>query len=106
MVFGRIPTGRSAIVNAGIIGGNGFVGTGIRTALEKNGIRCTTIRRDTYDTLRGSSFDILINANGNSKKYLAAQSPKEEFLASVVSVQQSLADFTYGLYIHCSSVDV
>ncbi len=90
----------------GIIGGNGFVGSGIRKALELEQHECTIISRDNYQSLIGQSFDVLINANGNSKKYLAASSPKEEFQASVTSVQHPLLDFSYNLFVHCSSVDV
>ncbi|TAK64825.1 MAG: NAD(P)-dependent oxidoreductase, partial [Bacteroidetes bacterium] len=93
-------------MNIGIIGGNGFVGSGIRTTLQELQHECTSITRENYAGLKGTSFDVLINANGNSKKYLASSSPKEEFQASVTSVQHSLLDFTYDLYIHCSSVDV
>ncbi|HUN65138.1 MAG TPA: NAD(P)-dependent oxidoreductase [Bacteroidota bacterium] len=89
----------------GIIGGNGFVGSGIRRALERRH-HCNVITRDNYDALRTTRFDVVINANGNSKKFLAAQEPREEFLASVVSVQRSLLDFPADLYVHCSSVDV
>ncbi len=90
----------------GIIGGNGFVGSGIRRTLERASHECTVISRANYESLIGQSFDVLINANGNSKKYLAASSPKEEFQASVTTVQHSLLDFKYNLFIHCSSVDV
>ena len=93
-------------MNIGIIGGEGFVGSGIRESLQRKNVTCLSIKRNNYQEVKGSSFDVLINANGNSKKYLAAQSPKEEFEASVVSVQHSLLDFTFRSYVHCSSVDV
>lgn len=90
----------------GIIGGDGFVGSGIRRFLGKNDANVASINRGNYGRFAGSEFDVLINANGNSKKYLAAQAPKDEFRASVESVQHSLLDFKFGLYIHCSSIDV
>ena len=93
-------------MRVGIIGANGFVGSGIRRDFRNNGIDSDVIERDNYREFLGASFDILINANGNSKKYLATEAPQEDFQQSVLSVQQSLTDFRYGLYIHCSSVDV
>ncbi len=93
-------------MNIGILGGGGFVGSGITRALTGAGHACTVITRASYQEMRGRRFDAVINANGNSKKYLAAQSPKEDFEASVTSVQHSLLDFGYTLYIYCSSVDV
>lgn len=97
---------RRPAVTVGIIGGNGFVGSGIARGLAAAGMRCASIQRENYGALRGTSYDVLVNANGNSKKYLAAESPAAEFAASVASVQQSLVDFSCGLYVHCSSVDV
>jgi nucleoside-diphosphate-sugar epimerase len=92
-------------VKIGIIGGNGFVGSGIRRVFERKH-SCTVISRSNYEDAKSIRFDIIINANGNSKKFLAAEEPKEEFAASVGSVQQSLIDFPTGLYVLCSSVDV
>ncbi len=93
-------------MKVGIIGGNGFVGSGIRKYLESQHIDTVNIELENYERLTGSSFDVLVNANGNSKKYLASQSPKEDFRASVQSVEYSLVDFKCGLYVYCSSVDV
>ncbi len=93
-------------MTVGILGGAGFVGSGIRCALEQRGVNVTVIELENYKGCVGLSFDVLINANGNSKKFLAVQSPREEFTASVNSVQHSLLDFRFGIYLHLSTVDV
>ena len=93
-------------MKAGIIGGNGFVGSGILKALQTVGMDCSVIEKDNFESFRGTSFDLLVNANGNSKKYLAQQSPIEDFQMSVATVQQSLADYRSQLYVYCSTVDV
>jgi nucleoside-diphosphate-sugar epimerase len=49
---------------------------------------------------------VLINANGNSKKYLAERDPVADFDASVRSVRQSLTDFPCRCYVYLSSCDV
>ena len=64
------------------------------------------ITRENYDSLIGSSCDLLINANGNSKKFLGNQDPKWEFQASVASVRNSLVDFDFKKYLFLSTSDV
>lgn len=93
-------------MTVGVIGGRGFVGSGVCAAFQTHGITPVAIQRDNYASLIGARFDVLINANGNSKKYLAAQDPKQEFAASVGSVHSSLVDFHADLYIHLSTIDV
>lgn len=89
-----------------IIGGNGFVGSAITRACQRMGIKHTVLTRDNIDQFTGKSCDILINANGNSKKYLADREPMWEFDASVRSVRASLANIRSGRYIYLSSCDV
>lgn len=89
-----------------ILGGNGFVGsafTRVLTGLERP---FAVITRANYDSFIGKSCDIFINANGNSKKFVAADDPKQEFQASVASVRNSLVDFKFKKYIFLSTSDV
>ena len=76
------------------------------TEAQKRGYEVTVIEKDDYATQVGRSADLLINANGNSKKFLAAQDPAQEFDLSVRSVDRSLHDFHVRRYIHLSSIDV
>lgn len=71
-----------------------------------NDFETTAIDKDDYDAHRGASFDVLINANGNSRRFWANQHPEEDFIASTVSVRNSMNDFTFGNYIYISSSDV
>ena len=89
-----------------IIGGRGFVGSAIVRYCEKYDISYKVITRQNYDSFKGCECDILINANGNSKKYLADTNPKLEFEESVQSVRNSLDDFKAEFYVHLSSCDV
>jgi nucleoside-diphosphate-sugar epimerase len=54
----------------------------------------------------GSTFDIFINANGNSSKIVASRQPIDDFDASVRSVRRTLLDFQIGVYVYLSSCDV
>lgn len=89
-----------------VIGGRGLVGSGFARVLQARGEEFQIIDRANYDTLRGQRCDLLINANGNSRKPLAKQAPLEEFDLSVRSVRASLIDFPCETYVHISSCDV
>ncbi|MEQ1809234.1 MAG: NAD(P)-dependent oxidoreductase [Terricaulis sp.] len=89
-----------------ILGGNGFVGSAYARLLAATGVSHTVITRENYGALVGAECDVLINANGNSKKFLAARDPKAEFGASVSSVVASLTDFKASKYVYLSTGDV
>jgi len=89
-----------------LIGGAGFVGSGFARTLAELGRPHVVLQRHNYRDYAGQRCDILINANGNSRKLLARQAPLEDFDQSVRSVRASLEDFQYGLYLHLSSCDV
>lgn len=89
-----------------VLGGRGFVGSAVAREAEARGFKVTIIDKDNYDKHAGASADLLINANGNSKKYLASQDPCQDFDLSVRSVLRSLHDFKADLYVYLSTIDV
>ena len=89
-----------------VIGGRGFLGRAIADEGERLGYHVVRIGRKDYDDAVGKSWDLVINANGNSKKYLARKAPLEDFYQSVESVARSLVDFPTERYVFLSSVDV
>jgi len=89
-----------------ILGGAGLVGSGFARHCASTGLPHTVITRENYAEWRGHSCEILINANGNSRKPLAREAPLDEFDASVRSVRASLLDFRCSLYVHISTCDV
>ncbi len=88
-----------------VLGSNGLLGQDLVQFLGGK-FDVTPINRDTYDKNKGKSFDILINANGNSKRFWALNNVYEDFEASTVSVYKSLYDFYFNKYVYISSVDV
>lgn len=66
----------------------------------------TSISKDNYSQFVSHSFDAVVNANGNSKRFWAIKNPLEDFTASTVSVYKSLFDFKFSTYIYISSSDV
>jgi nucleoside-diphosphate-sugar epimerase len=89
-----------------ILGGGGFVGSAYARLFARTGVEHRVVTRANYAQLTGTSCTILINANGNSKKFLADRDPGAEFEASVVSVQRSLEAFKAERYVFLSSGDV
>ena len=88
----------------GIIGAKGLVGSAIFNRL-KDEHYVVAITRQSYPRHIGAEYDVLINANGNSRKYWANQNPLEDYDLSVSSVMSSLFDFKYKKYIFISSID-
>lgn len=89
-----------------VLGGSGFVGSAVVRAARRRGLRVTAITRENYPRHVGRRCDLLVNANGNSRKYLAERDPLADFDASVTSVLRSLVDFPCDRYVYLGSVDV
>lgn len=89
-----------------IIGGEGYVGSAYPRLFKRLGLDHEVITRANYADFVGRSCDVLINANGNSKKFMADRDPKWEFDASVRTVLHSLEDIRSDCYIHLSTGDV
>src|SRR3989338_6940981 len=88
-----------------VLGGNGLLGSDLVKFLKED-FRVTPITRDNYPGYLGKKFDVLINANGKSRRFWANQNPREDFLASTVSLMSSIFDFPTDLYIYISSPDI
>jgi len=82
------------------------VGSAYARLFEQRGVPHAVVTRENYGDYVGKACDVLINANGNSVKWLADKEPVKEFDASVRSVRASLEDFKAGTYVFLSSCDV
>ena len=89
-----------------VLGGQGFIGSAMMREASHRGYAATAVTRENYKSHMGTSCDLLINANGNSRKYLANQNPALDFDLSVQSVMRSLEDFHSRHYVYISSIDV
>ncbi len=89
-----------------IMGGDGFVGSAFVRQCEVRNLDWEAVELDNYDQFRGKSCDLLINAAGNSKKYLANQDPVRDFEYSLVALLRSFQDFQFSSYVYISSIDV
>lgn len=82
------------------------MGSAVARACQATGRSFTVIGRENYDALRGRACDLLVNANGSSRKLLARREPLTDFDANVRSVRASLVDFAFRRYVLASSCDV
>ena len=89
-----------------VLGGQGFVGSAFTRFCEKEEIDYDCIDLDNYEAFQGRDCDILINAAGNSKKYLANERPVEDFRFSLEALLRSFFDFSFRKFIYVSSIDV
>jgi nucleoside-diphosphate-sugar epimerase len=89
-----------------VLGAGGFIGSAVTEAACRRKHNVHAVTRANYKELAGTSCDLLINASGNSKKYLAVRNPQEEFNLSVHSVLRSIHEFHAKKYVHLSTIDV
>lgn len=89
-----------------VIGANGFVGGAFVRHCEKLSLPHVGITRQNCDDFKGTRCDLLVNANGNSRKPLATSDPLLDFQLSVESVVKSTLDFKFEKYMFLSSCDV
>jgi nucleoside-diphosphate-sugar epimerase len=87
-----------------VIGSAGFVGSALVREAKTRGLSVHEVDKDTYQP--GLRARWVINANGNSKKFLAREQPALEFDLSVRSVMHSLHDFPCERYCFLSTIDV
>jgi nucleoside-diphosphate-sugar epimerase len=89
-----------------LIGGRGFIGSAFARALDNAGADYAIVDRKSYANYAGMRCRVLINANGNSSKLLARETPIRDFDASVRTVRSTVLDFEAELYVYLSSCDV
>jgi nucleoside-diphosphate-sugar epimerase len=86
-----------------VVGASGFLGSAVVAEAMARGFAVVSVTRDNYQQNVGSEADLLINAAGNSRKFLDTQDPAKGFDLSVGSVMRVLKDFHYGHYVQLSS---
>jgi len=91
----------------GIVGAEGFLGSALFEHAMSLGHETVPIYRDTHVD-KEKAFDLVINANGNSKKYLAEQEPEVDFQANNMATFAILNRFvsSHTKFIHFSSGEV
>ncbi len=96
----------NSVLRVCLLGSTGFVGSAFANIFQREGIDFHGIHSRNYEQYIGTEYDILINTNGSSTKYLADKNPRLDFTLNVRSVVDSLHDFKFRLYVYLSSIDV
>jgi nucleoside-diphosphate-sugar epimerase len=89
-----------------VLGGHGFVGSAFVRLFSRLNVPHRVVGRADYVDAAGGSCDVLINAAGNSVKFLADRDPVADFMQSVRLAVTAAQDFSPRLYVLVSSVDV
>lgn len=86
-----------------VVGAQGFIGSALAAEAAARGYALTAVDLDNYAQFRGTEADLLVNAAGNSRKFIDAQDPVRGYDLSVTSVMNVLHDFRCGLYVQLST---
>ncbi|MEI7435628.1 MAG: SDR family oxidoreductase [bacterium] len=86
-----------------VIGAKGFIGSAVADEAAARGYAVSAVDLDNYQDYRGSEADILVNAAGNSRKFIDDQDPEKGYELSVTSVMHALRDFRFRFYAQLSS---
>lgn len=86
-----------------VIGAKGFIGSAVAAEAAARGYCVTAVDLDNYQELKGAEADLLINAAGNSRKFIDDQDPVKGYELSVTSVMNVLHDFRFKFYVQLSS---
>jgi nucleoside-diphosphate-sugar epimerase len=88
-----------------VVGANGFIGSAVVRDLKRRTIVPLEVNSPTELSSIGS-IDVLIDANGNSRKYVATDDPSLDFNLSVMSVLDRLLKLRPVTYVYLSSGEV
>lgn len=87
-----------------VIGANGFVGHALSQTLSEIGNACIPVGRG--DPLPKGYVDIVLDCNGEGRRFWANENPEDNYKRSVQSVEDRLAAIDCGVYVYLSTVDV
>lgn len=89
-----------------IIGAKGFIGSAVTAEAINRNYAVTAVDLDNDHEFKGTTYDLIINAAGNSRKFIDDENPAQGFDLSVTSVFNLFQDFSARFFIHLSSGSV
>lgn len=93
-----------SILTVAIIGASGFAGGFLARWLAADGHRVWTVNRG--DSLPDTPVDMVIDCNGDARRFWANANPADSFRANVVPLAERLTAMRYGVYVYLSTIDV
>jgi nucleoside-diphosphate-sugar epimerase len=92
------------VTSALLIGAGGLLGASLARELSVAGWRIAPLYRG--DALPSGRFDLVLDCNGDARRFWCNRHPAGSFEANVASVMQRLAGLSFGQYVYFSTVDV
>lgn len=89
-----------------VIGACGFVGSAFCRELDRRGLSHIPIGRGDFHKEAGREWDLVINAAGNSVKFMADHDPISDFEQNATHALQVCLRYKATTLLHISSVDV
>ena len=86
-----------------VIGAKGFIGSAVAAEAAAQGYTVSAVDINNYKDFQGLEVDLLINAAGNSRKFIDDRDPVKGYELSVTSVMNVLHDFRFTFYVQLSS---
>ncbi len=87
-----------------IIGAAGFAGSFLSRRFRATGAEVVSVKRTT--PLPTHHLDVVIDCNGDARRFWADENPSASFAASVTSVAERVVNLSCGRYVYLSSIDV
>jgi nucleoside-diphosphate-sugar epimerase len=87
-----------------VIGARGFAGSFLASDLLQRGHKIVPVLSST--PLPGDAFDVVLDCNGDSRRFWAEENAEESFQANVVSVVARATRLRCRKYLYLSTIDV
>jgi len=87
-----------------IVGAEGFVGRFLFGHFAAAGHTVTPIGRSS--PLPGAAVDVVIDCNGDARRFWANENPVESYHANVVATIERMTTLNYRRYVYLSTIDV
>lgn len=88
-----------------VVGAKGFVGSALVATFRSDASHeVAEVVRETYDKMRGATYDIIINAAMPSARFWAKDNPTEDFTETVQKTADLVHGWKYGKFIQISTV--
>lgn len=87
-----------------VVGAEGFIGRRLLLACESWGWRASGLGKG--QALPDTEFDVVIDCNGNSRRYWAIENPCQSLDVTVAALCKRLTSLRYKTYVYLSTIDV
>ena len=87
-----------------IIGAGGFLGGYLSRHFQESGAEIIAVSPTT--PLPDRPLDVVVDCNGDARRFWANENPDESFRVNVLSTEKRIAELKYEKYVYLSTIDV